>query len=237
MPPRSARGGRGDRHRGLPPPRRARRWSTGTGAMSTRFIPPGAIVMRRGDPQHRTCSGCRAARHARGAGAARAPRLALAAVARGGRCVFPSATPRRSRSCPVFHETPSALHARHSGDTLRAWRPTTSTRACAASARASGWRSTTSASGIEALDADPVFCRRCAASPPRGAPLRAHWFGWPREGRPSFAPEGYEVAYRTNAVTSTASTAIAAVALADRRHRPPRRLRPPLRAARPVARR
>jgi endonuclease/exonuclease/phosphatase family metal-dependent hydrolase len=57
--------------------------------------------------------------------------------------------------------------------------------------------------GIEALDADLVFLQEVRHFHHRDA-RRFHrtWFGWPQEGQAEFlAPDGYEVAYRTNAVT------------------------------------
>lgn len=57
--------------------------------------------------------------------------------------------------------------------------------------------------GIEALDADLVFLQEVRSF--HHAEARRFdrtWFGWPREGQAEFlAPEGYDVAYRTNAVT------------------------------------
>ena len=57
--------------------------------------------------------------------------------------------------------------------------------------------------GIEALDADLVFLQEVRSFHHREARhFERTWFGWPREGQAEFlAPEGYEVAYRTNAVT------------------------------------
>ncbi len=57
--------------------------------------------------------------------------------------------------------------------------------------------------GIEALDADIVFLQEVHAFH-HGEARRFErtWFGWPKQGQADFlAPEGYEVAYRTNAVT------------------------------------
>ena len=56
---------------------------------------------------------------------------------------------------------------------------------------------------VEALDADLVFLQEVRLFHTRHA---AHfdrtWFGWPEQGQAEFlAPPGYEVAYRTNAVT------------------------------------
>ena len=84
-----------------------------------------------------------------------------------------------------------------------AWPPTTSTRACAASGRASGWRSTTSAWASRRSTPTWCSCRRCGCSTRRDArQFERTWFGWPDGGQAEFlAPEGYEVAYRTNAVT------------------------------------
>ena len=82
--------------------------------------------------------------------------------------------------------------------------------------------------GIEALDADLVFLqevRNCP--PPRGATLRSA----PRSAGPTrpqaefLAPEGYDVAYRTNAVTRHGEHGNALLSrwpLGD--HRPPRRV-------------
>jgi len=57
--------------------------------------------------------------------------------------------------------------------------------------------------GIEALDADLVFLQEVRSFHHGEARRFARTsFGWPREGQADFlAPEGYEVAYRTNAVT------------------------------------
>lgn len=57
--------------------------------------------------------------------------------------------------------------------------------------------------GIEALDADLVFLQEVRSFHHREARrFERTSFGWPREGQAEFlAPEGYEVAYRTNAVT------------------------------------
>ena len=57
--------------------------------------------------------------------------------------------------------------------------------------------------GIEALDADVVCLQEVRLYHQRDA-LRFErtWLGWPDQGQADFlAPEGYEVAYRTNAVT------------------------------------
>jgi endonuclease/exonuclease/phosphatase family metal-dependent hydrolase len=57
--------------------------------------------------------------------------------------------------------------------------------------------------GIEALDADLVCLQEVRLYHQRDA-LRFErtWLGWPDQGQADFlAPEGYEVAYRTNAVT------------------------------------
>lgn len=57
--------------------------------------------------------------------------------------------------------------------------------------------------GIEALDADLVFLQE-VRHVHRGDARRFErtWFGWPEQGQAEFlAPEGYDVAYRTNAVT------------------------------------
>ena len=57
--------------------------------------------------------------------------------------------------------------------------------------------------GIEALDADLVFLQEVRLFHSRDArQFERTWFGWPDGGQAHFlAPEGYEVAYRTNAVT------------------------------------
>ena len=57
--------------------------------------------------------------------------------------------------------------------------------------------------GIEALDADLVFLQEVRLFHHRDArQFERTWFGWPDGGQAQFlAPEGYEVAYRTNAVT------------------------------------
>ena len=57
--------------------------------------------------------------------------------------------------------------------------------------------------GIEALDADLVFLQEVRLYHAREARhFERTWFGWPDEGQAEFlAPEGYAVAYRTNAVT------------------------------------
>lgn len=59
------------------------------------------------------------------------------------------------------------------------------------------------AQGVEALDADLVFLQEVRLHHARDARRfdRTH-FGWPAQGQADFlAPEGYDVAYRTNAVT------------------------------------
>ena len=57
--------------------------------------------------------------------------------------------------------------------------------------------------GIEALDADLVFLQEVRLHHARDArQFDRTWFGWPEQGQAEFlAPEGYDVAYRTNAVT------------------------------------
>ena len=57
--------------------------------------------------------------------------------------------------------------------------------------------------GIEALDADLVFLQEVRSFHHREARrFERTSFGWPKEGQADFlAPEGYDVAYRTNAVT------------------------------------
>jgi endonuclease/exonuclease/phosphatase family metal-dependent hydrolase len=57
--------------------------------------------------------------------------------------------------------------------------------------------------GIEALDADLVCLQEVRLFHHGHAAHFDHtWFGWPEQGQAEFlAPDGYEVAYRTNAVT------------------------------------
>jgi endonuclease/exonuclease/phosphatase family metal-dependent hydrolase len=57
--------------------------------------------------------------------------------------------------------------------------------------------------GVEALDADLVFLQEVRLFHTRDArQFDRTWFGWPYGGQAQFlAPEGYEVAYRTNAFT------------------------------------
>jgi endonuclease/exonuclease/phosphatase family metal-dependent hydrolase len=57
--------------------------------------------------------------------------------------------------------------------------------------------------GVEALDADLIFLQEVRLFHTRDArKFERTWFGWPDGGQAHFlAPEGYEVAYRTNAVT------------------------------------
>ena len=57
--------------------------------------------------------------------------------------------------------------------------------------------------GVEALDADLVFLQEVRHYHHREAKqFERTWFGWPDQGQAEFlAPEGYEVAYRTNAYT------------------------------------
>lgn len=57
--------------------------------------------------------------------------------------------------------------------------------------------------GVEALDADLVFLQEVRHFHHAEAKqFQRTWFGWPEQGQAEFlAPEGYEVAYRTNAVT------------------------------------
>jgi endonuclease/exonuclease/phosphatase family metal-dependent hydrolase len=57
--------------------------------------------------------------------------------------------------------------------------------------------------GIEALDADLVFLQEVRLFHTRDARhFDRTWFGWPDGGQAHFlAPDGYDVAYRTNAVT------------------------------------
>ena len=56
---------------------------------------------------------------------------------------------------------------------------------------------------VEALDADLVFLQEVRLFHHREARhFDRTWFGWPEQGQADFlAPEGYESAYRTNAVT------------------------------------
>jgi endonuclease/exonuclease/phosphatase family metal-dependent hydrolase len=57
--------------------------------------------------------------------------------------------------------------------------------------------------GVEALDADLVFLQEVRLHHSRDArQFDRTWFGWPEQGQAEFlAPEGYDVAYRTNAIT------------------------------------
>ncbi|BDI08157.1 endonuclease/exonuclease/phosphatase family protein [Sphaerotilus microaerophilus] len=57
--------------------------------------------------------------------------------------------------------------------------------------------------GVKALDADLVFLQEVRLFHHRDARrFDRTWFGWPEQGQAEFlAPEGYEAAYRTNAVT------------------------------------
>ncbi len=57
--------------------------------------------------------------------------------------------------------------------------------------------------GVAALDADLVFLQEVRLFHHGDARRFDHtWFGWPEQGQAEFlAPEGYEAAYRTNAVT------------------------------------
>ena len=57
--------------------------------------------------------------------------------------------------------------------------------------------------GVEALDADLVFLQEVRLFHRRESRLfNRTWFGWPEQGQADYlAPEGYEVAYRTNAIT------------------------------------
>lgn len=57
--------------------------------------------------------------------------------------------------------------------------------------------------GVEALKADLVFLQEVRQFHHREAQqFQRTWFGWPDQGQAEFlAPDGYEVAYRTNAVT------------------------------------
>lgn len=57
--------------------------------------------------------------------------------------------------------------------------------------------------GIEALDADLVFLQEVRLFHARDARrFDQTWFGWPEQGQAEFlAPQGYESAYRSNAIT------------------------------------
>jgi len=57
--------------------------------------------------------------------------------------------------------------------------------------------------GVEAFDADLVFLQEVRLFHHRDSHhFKRTWFGWPEKGQAEFlAPEGYEAAYRTNAVT------------------------------------
>jgi endonuclease/exonuclease/phosphatase family metal-dependent hydrolase len=57
--------------------------------------------------------------------------------------------------------------------------------------------------GVQALDADLVCLQEVRLFHHREAAYFDHtWFGWPEKGQAEFlAPDGYEVAYRTNCIT------------------------------------
>ena len=57
--------------------------------------------------------------------------------------------------------------------------------------------------GVEALDADLVFLQEVRLFHRRESRrFDRTWFGWPEQGQADYlAPEGYDVAYRTNAIT------------------------------------
>jgi endonuclease/exonuclease/phosphatase family metal-dependent hydrolase len=57
--------------------------------------------------------------------------------------------------------------------------------------------------GVEALDADLVFLQEVRLFHRRESRRFDHtWFGWPEQGQADYlAPEGYDVAYRSNAIT------------------------------------
>ncbi|MET0210273.1 MAG: endonuclease/exonuclease/phosphatase family protein [Burkholderiaceae bacterium] len=57
--------------------------------------------------------------------------------------------------------------------------------------------------GVKALDADLVFLQEVRLFHHQEArQFERTWFGWPAQGQAEFlAPQGYEVAYRTNAIT------------------------------------
>ena len=93
--------------------------------------------------------------------------------------------------------------------------------------------------GIEALDADLVFLQEVRSMNHAEARRFPNALSAGRSVPQAdfLAPEGYDVAYRTNAVTRHGEHGNALLSRWPlRRHRPPRRLRPPLRAARPAAR-
>ena len=97
----------------------------------------------------------------------------------------------------------AAASRRSARATCCASRPTTSTRACAASGRASGSRSTTSASASRRSTPTSCSCRRCGSSTgaTRASSPTPGSAGPSRAQADYLAPEGYDVAYRTNAVT------------------------------------
>jgi endonuclease/exonuclease/phosphatase family metal-dependent hydrolase len=57
--------------------------------------------------------------------------------------------------------------------------------------------------GVESFDADLVFLQEVRLFHHRDSRrFERTWFGWPEKGQAEFlAPEGYDVAYRTNAIT------------------------------------
>ena len=117
--------------------------------------------------------------------------------------------------------------------------PTTSTRACAASGPRKRLEIHNLGLGVEALDADLVFLQEVRLFHTREARrFERTWFGWPEQGAgrlPGARGLRRRLPHQRHHAPRRARQR-AAVALADRRHRPPRLSRPPLRAARPAAR-
>ena len=158
-------------------------------------------------------------------------RLPLAALARGGRPLLLAVS--NAEAILQLPQLPADATPRRSHSTLQpratccAWPPTTSTRACAASGRASGWRSTTWAWASRRSTPTWCSCRRCAASTTREARRFARTsFGWPRDaaGRLPGARRLRGGLPHQRRHAPRRARQCAAVALAAGRHRPPRRV-------------
>ena len=168
-------------------------------------------------------------------------RYQLAAVARGRRPLLLAFQRRAIRSCPrhcrCVPTQSSLVDACTRADVLRVATYNIH-KGVRASARGGGWRSTTSGSAIEALDADLVFLQEVR----KLHRARARRFSDTRSAGRAAAgrvPRARRLRRRlpTNARHERRrARQRAALALADRRRRPPRRLGPPLRAARAAAR-
>jgi hypothetical protein len=159
--------------------------------------------------------GLRARRHAGALSPREHTATPVAALARGGRPLLLAQQCRghpaiacsalANRATASWRDEAPAIHAAaapHRHTAACAWPPTTSTRACAAWGRASGWRSTTWAWPSRPGRRPGVPAGGAAVPHPRGTALRPHILRLARQGQAEFlAPEGYEVAYRSNAVT------------------------------------